>query len=63
MCTECADAVQQKLYCVHADRIAAEDHALAVANGAAYGQRLPPIRSRRTSSLARRRDEIADELW
>ena len=62
MCNECRGAVPQKLYCVHADRIAAEDLQLAQENGRERGDRLPPIRSAQ-ANLGRRRDEVADELW
>eukprot|EP00961_Rhodomonas_salina_P264276 3571916-Rhodomonas_salina.1 len=63
MCTECRERVPQCLYCVHADRIEAEDLRLAQANGRRHGSRLPPIRSSARASLARRREVIADELW
>jgi len=45
MCAECRTAPVQRLYCVHADRIAAEDEELARSNGCRRGQRLPTIRS------------------
>ena len=63
MCSDCRDAVQQKVYCVHAVRIAEEDAELARTNGCRRGQRLPTIRSNRNSTLAARRNEIADKLW
>jgi hypothetical protein len=63
MCEECRTAVPQRLYCVHADRIAAEDAELARSNGCRRGQRLPTIRSCADAPMVVRRDEIADKLW
>eukprot|EP00961_Rhodomonas_salina_P149917 2018195-Rhodomonas_salina.1 len=63
MCAECAAAVQQKLYCVHGDSIAAQDQRLAEENGREHGQHLPLIRTSAGSSLAVQHDCIADKLW
>jgi hypothetical protein len=53
-------AVPQRLYCVHADRIAQRDLHLAQSNGREHG---PPIRTNASARLRERRDAIADELW
>ena len=63
MCRECQARVPQVLYCVHADKISAEDMRLAQANGREHGERLPPIRSRHNATVATRRNQIADKLW
>ena len=63
MCAECRDALPQRVYCVHADRIAAEDQELAHSNGCRRGQRLPTIQSDARSHVRDRRDAIADALW
>eukprot|EP00961_Rhodomonas_salina_P055046 739480-Rhodomonas_salina.1 len=63
MCEQCRNSLQQVVYCVHADSIAAEDHALAQANGHAHGQRMPLICLSELNSLAVLRNVIADRLW
>ena len=66
-CDECREAVPQVLYCVHSDRIAAQDAELAARHGAQpsrgtggryrYGDRAS------TDPMILQREILADDLW
>ncbi len=63
MCADCRNAVRQCLYCVHADRLAAEADAHNNPHGGVPEHSAPTIRSRPDVPVAARRNEVADRLW